>query len=179
MKVLDFGLVRQYLEAEPVEAGGDHENVVEGTPWFTPPEAINGSLPIDPRSDIYSLGALGYFLLTGRYIFDAATIQEIHEKQLSMAPIPPRQRTTQPISREMEQLLSQCLEKDPNSRPQSAKALRDGLLACPPAGDWSVVTRTKWWESHDRHPSFRPGQTLPETSTPMATVRIDLASRMD
>ena len=82
VKVLDFGLVREYHADEPERSRRPGDYVIEGTPWFMPPEAIRGSAEIDPRSDLYSLGALGYFLLTGQYIFDAETVAEIHEKQL-------------------------------------------------------------------------------------------------
>jgi serine/threonine protein kinase len=177
VKVLDFGLVREYQgeAAEPASAGS--ENVVEGTPWFTPPEAITRATPIDPCSDLYAVGALGYFLMTGQYIFDAETVAEIHEKQLTLAPIPPSQRTSQPISSAMEEILLRCLEKDPELRPQSAGGLRDLLLATPAAVAWTPELRTAWWETH--HSSPLPAADAFDTSTPLATVSIDLASRME
>ena len=179
IKVLDFGLVREYRvgQAEPVKNPGN--NVIEGTPWFTPPEAITGSAPADPRSDIYSLGALGYYLLTGQYIFDAVTVDEIHQKQLTAPPVPPSLRTTNPISPEMEKILWRCLEKEPNSRPQSADELRGLLLASPAAADWSVKRRGEWWEAFERHPVAALDATVAYASTPMPTVRIDLGSRIE
>jgi serine/threonine protein kinase len=179
VKVLDFGLVRDYREgsSEPVNPAG--ERVVEGTPWFMPPEVIKGSAPPGPCSDLYSLGALGYFLLTGHYIFDAENISEIHEKQLTTAPIPPHQRTANPISAEMEQLLLRCLEKDMNLRPQSAGELRKRLLALPAAADWTPESSASWWDAYENQPAPSSNGAVPETSTPMATVRIDLSSRME
>ena len=179
VKVLDFGLVREYRagQAEPVKNAGN--NVIEGTPWFTPPEAITGSAPADPRSDIYSIGALGYFLLTGKYIFDAATVAEIHQKQLTAAPVPPSRRNTNSVSPEMEKILWRCLEKEPNSRPQSADELRGLVLASPVAADWSVKKRIEWWEAFERQPVAGLGATVANTSTPMPTVRIDLGSRIE
>ena len=179
VKVLDFGLVREYRAGDSKGTNPDHDNVIEGTPWFTPPEAIKGSGQIEPRSDLYSLGALGYYLLTGQYIFDAETVPEIHAKQMNTTPIPPGIRTTQPISREMEQLLLRCLAKEPDARPHSANELRARFLACPAAADWSLKARVDWWESYDRQPFTRPDETLSDASTPMATVRIDLASRFE
>jgi len=175
VKVLDFGLVRDYRAGagEPAEATGDA--VIEGTPWFTPPEAIRGTQQTSPCSDLYAVGALGYYLLTGHYIFNAETVAEIHEKQLTEPPIPPTQRTPNPISAEMEQLLLGCLKKDAGLRPQSAGALRGLLLACPTAGEWPMETRAAWWEAFERQPIHKDNWgVLP----PLATVRIDLATRI-
>lgn len=178
VKVLDFGLVRECRAGAtgPENSAGD--NVVEGTPWFTPPEAICGSVSIDQRSDLYSVGALGYYLLTGQYIFDAESIAEIHEKQLNSTPVPPRQRIAKPISTDMEQILLRCLEKAAASRPQSAGELKSLLLACSAVADWTPAARTAWWDAYASQPSASfDGATT--DSTPMATVRIDLESRMD
>jgi len=176
VKVLDFGLVQEY-RAEPAPAAIGDGAVIEGTPWFTPPEAIAGSAPSDPRSDLYSLGALGYYLLTGQYIFDAETVPEIHAKQLSAAPIPPRQRTSNPISPELEHLLLRCLEKQPDLRPQSAVDLRRSLAECPAVGEWTAAARAAWWADYQLLPEYQPNAVTATASTPMATVRIDLASR--
>ena len=177
VKVLDFGLVREYRASAPETAEPDADFVIEGTPWFTPPEAIHGAAPTDPRSDIYSLGALGYYLLTGQYIFDAVTIPEIHEKQLAAAPIPPSQRTTQPISAALEQLLLRCLEKSPEQRPQSAGEFRAELLATPAAAEWTEAARVAWWEAYQLEPVAVPAETAAPDSVGLATVNVDLADR--
>ncbi len=179
VKVLDFGLVREYRKDGPETVNPAGERMIEGTPWFMPPEAVQGTAPTDPRSDLYSLGALGYFLLTGYYIFDAENMAEIHAKQLSAAPVPPGQRTTNPISPEMEQLLLRCLEKEMNRRPQSSSELRAWLLATPAAADWTPEMRASWWEAYERQPAASQAEAVPDTSTPMATVSIDLSSRME
>ena len=179
VKVLDFGLVREYRADDAGENQPASDGVIEGTPWFTPPEAIHGKVKIDPRSDLYSLGALGYYLLTGQYIFDAETVAEIHEKQLNADPVPPSQRTTQAVSAEMERLLLWCLAKDPNERPRTAGDLRSELLACPPVDYWPVTARMAWWEAYERAPAVSPGASNPDMSTPMATVSVDLADRME
>ena len=178
VKVLDFGLVREYRAAAPAGPDDVSDQVIEGTPWFTPPEAIRGSEPVDPRSDLYSLGALGYYLLTGQYIFDAETVAEIHEKQLNSAPIPPSQRISAPISPELEQLLLRCLAKEAAARPQSAEELRAGLLACPTAGGWPLAARVAWWDAYHRHPLTSPDAPREEPAVPLVTVRIDLGSRV-
>jgi serine/threonine protein kinase len=177
VKVLDFGLVREFRSAKMEVAEPAEDHVIEGTPWFTPPEAITGSSPVDPRSDLYSVGALGYFLLTGKYIFDAETVAEIHEKQLTLAPIPPSRRMARPINAELEKLILRCLEKDAVLRPQSADELRDLLLAITTTTDWSAHMRTAWWQQHESRPL--PSEPPNDISTPMVTVRIDLESRME
>ena len=179
VKVLDFGLVREYRGNDGNGSNPASDNVIEGTPWFTPPEAIHGNVKIDQRSDLYSMGALGYYLLTGKYIFDAETVAEIHEKQLRAAPIPPSQRTTMPISAAMEQLLLSCLAKEPATRPQTADELRTRLLACPAASEWPVAARIAWWEIYEKLPVGIPVGNGADTSTPMVTVRVDLATRME
>ncbi|MEI6077042.1 MAG: serine/threonine protein kinase [Verrucomicrobiota bacterium] len=179
VKVLDFGLVRQYRTSTPAEADAGEADVIEGTPWFTPPEAIRYGAQTDPRSDLYSLGALGYYLLTGQYIFEAETIPEIHAKQLEEAPIPPTHRTGQPISSEMEALLLRCLEKDANLRPQSAGELQALLLATPAATEWTLAARREWWINHEGQPLPLAAETAAESASPLATVSIDLASRID
>ena len=177
VKVLDFGLVRDYRAGETPPAATETGEVVEGTPWFTPPEAIQNPAQADPRSDLYAVGVLGYYLLTGQYIFDAETIAEIHKKQLSAAPVPPSQRTRNPISAEMEQIILRCLEKEAVRRPQSAAELRAWLQTCPTVADWTVDARLAWWETYARE-SVVSLEALGAEATPMPTVSVDLGTRM-
>jgi len=178
VKVLDFGLVCDYRADPSGGTDSGRNGAIEGTPWFTPPETISGSGQIDPRGDIYSLGALGYHLLTGRYFFDAETVFEIHRKQLAETPVPPSRRTDNPVSPEVEKILLRCLEKDPGLRPQSVVELRALLLASRHAAEWTPELRTAWWEACDSQPVISPEET-PDHSSPMATVSIDLANRME
>ena len=178
VKVLDFGLVKKYAHTIPEPASEAGENTIEGTPWFMPPEAIQGSAAIGPRSDLYSLGALGYYLLTGQYIFEAANIAEVHAKQVNALPIPPRLRTTNSISESMEQILLRCLEKNPEQRPSSAQELQSCLLDCAAAADWTPAERLAWWTAYEGQPAAA-STVAPASSTPMATVRVDLADRME
>jgi hypothetical protein len=177
VKVLDFGLVRQYSAADPAtgDAGGD--GVIEGTPYFTPPETITGAIPVDPRSDLYSVGAVGYFLLTGQYIFSAETVEELHQQQLGAVPPAPRERTNNPVSGEMETILLRCLEKDAALRPQSASELRAMLQSCPAVSEWTAEACVAWWNACQAQPAAAADETATPDSTPMATVRIDLESR--
>ena len=177
VKVLDFGLVREVGQPGSEAVASCENNVIEGTPWFTPPEAILADVAIDPRSDVYSLGALAYYLLTGHYIFDAETVAEIHEKQLTASPVPPRQRTGNWISPEMEQVILRSLEKDPQLRPQSAAEFCALLMTSPVAAGWTPELRRAWWEASQRE-SADSMEAPVESAPPMATVSIDLGSRI-
>jgi serine/threonine-protein kinase len=176
VKVLDFGLVRDF-RADKVAENGAVNDLVEGTPWFMPPESIQSTTSGDPRSDIYSLGALAYYLLTGQYIFEAANISEVYNKQVKEPPIPPSQRGVQAISAEMEALVLCCLEKDPARRPQSAAWLRTRLLATPLAAEWNLAARTAWWDNYEQQPAV--DEAAAPDSTKLPTVSVDLASRME
>ena len=175
VKVLDFGLVREFRAHESEALQSAEDALIEGTPWFMPPEAIQGFAPVGPRGDLYSLGALGYFLLTGQYVFDAETVGEIHEKQLQAQPVPPGERLGRPIDGDLEQIILECLAKAPDARPASATVLRDRLLACAAAGNWPVNAREDWWAAYEAAPVAASA----ETATPMVTVRINLAERME
>jgi serine/threonine protein kinase len=131
----------------------------------------------DPRSDIYSLGAVGYFMLTRSYIFDAESVDDIQQKQLDDAPIPPTRRTANPISSEMEQLLLQCLEKDRDRRPQSANELRAALLALEAAAEWTTEASTAWWKDFESKPTSTATGAEAEIPSAMPTLSVDLAGR--
>jgi serine/threonine protein kinase len=154
VKVVDFGLVRPYRGAKDKSLRVGHEGRAEGTPLFMPPEAFQESVRSDPRSDIYSLGALGYFLLTGRFVFEADSDLQLYQMHLRQPPTPPSQRTANPISAELEETLLRCLEKEPNLRPQSASELRGLFMTSPAWGRWDLPARVAWWAryhvEHDR-----------------------------
>jgi serine/threonine protein kinase len=92
VKVLDFGLVREYRDRKPGRSHLTAEQGMLGTPLFMPPEVIKNSFASDPRSDIYSVGALGYYLLTAAHVFDAESVFDLYQKHLTEAPIPPARR---------------------------------------------------------------------------------------
>jgi serine/threonine protein kinase len=145
VKVLDFGLVRPYREGRVVIRTGPADSRAEGTPLFMAPEAFRDSAGTDPRSDIYAVGALGYFLLTGTYVFEGKTDEELYEQHLRVPPQPPSQRISAPVSAELEETLLRALEKEPNLRPQSVGELRELLLTSPFGGDWGSEARASWW----------------------------------
>jgi hypothetical protein len=178
VKVLDFGLVRQYLVAEHDDLRLTDTQVAIGTPVFMPPEAMKDPARSDPRGDLYSVGALGYYLLTGAHVFQAASVLELYEKHLTQSPIPPGRRTANPVSAELEATVLRCLAKAPEQRPQSAGELRRLLQASPRATEWGVEARAAWWAGHRGQEGSAPRTTEHRLASPVAaTVKINLADR--
>ena len=179
VKVLDFGLVREYRGANREQMRLTGPKGMVGTPSFMPPEALKDAARSDPRSDIYSVGALGYFLLTGHCVFEADSLLELYEKHLQESPTRPSQRTSNAISANMEETLMRCLEREPNLRPQSVGELRALLLTSPCASDWGPEARAAWWAKYEGGEKERPGETVQDVSGRVnATVKIDFASRV-
>ena len=179
VKVLDFGLVKHFGtksdEPLPPEAAG--EDGMVGTPNFIAPEAIKDSNQTDARSDLYSLGALGYFLLTGREVFESNSLAELCGKHLAEIPVSPAVRTGRHFNRQFESLLMQCLEKDPAQRPQSARELAHALSECPLVHPWTPERRSAWWTEH-RKPVTGSTQLTPPGASPIdQTVKIEFADR--
>jgi hypothetical protein len=177
VKVLDFGLVQEYRAEQRQQMNLAGRDVLEGTPWFMPPEAIQDATASDPRSDIYSVGALAYYLLTGAYAYDGATVREIHDKQLAGPPPPPSERAGLPLSAALDRIILSCLDADPEQRPQSVLELRARLRATPRAADWTLQEQADWWGQFHR----QSAASLPVAAgagTPMATVKVDMDTRL-
>jgi serine/threonine-protein kinase len=163
-KVVDFGLVKHVSrEATPDRAEEvlkTKANVILGTPHYIAPEGIQTPEAVDARSDIYALGAVGYFLLTGQTVFDGNSVIELCVKHLTESPVPPSRRCGRDIPAALEQVILDCLEKAPEQRPQSSDELLERLrdLNIPP---WTARSARAWWQLHgaalrDRR-SMRPG----------------------
>jgi serine/threonine-protein kinase len=178
VKVLDFGLVQEYRAENRQQMNLAGRGVLEGTPWFMPPEAIQDAGASDPRSDIYSVGALAYYLLTGDYAYDGATVREIHDKQLAGPPPPPSRRSRLPISPGLDQIILSCLAAAPAGRPQSVLELRALLRATPHAAEWTVAEQTDWWAHFQPQPLESPAAPAEGAKAPMATVKIDIEERL-
>jgi hypothetical protein len=175
VKVLDFGLVRLYRSERGNQRHLTGDKGIVGTPWFMPPESIKNSALSDPRSDIYAVGALAYYLLTGEYVFNAETVLEIYEQQLTQSPVPPSRRTANSVSAEMERTILRCLERDAQLRPQTIGELRALLLASPRTADWGQEQRTAWWNCYQPEAPAVSAQPSPMP----ATISIEIAPRAD
>lgn len=145
VKVLDFGLVKTLQQdegADQITSAG----ALPGTPAFLAPEGIAGAKFVDARADIYSLGAIGHYLLTAQYLFDEKSPVAMARAQLSTPPPRASERTTQPVPTELDGLISRCIEKDPAERPQDADALLIHLEELSHLYPWTRQQARVCWE---------------------------------
>ncbi len=145
-KVVDFGLVKD-MESDPDPAVSQADAVV-GTPRYMSPETIIAYHQVDARSDLYSLGAVAYFLLTGEHVFDGETAAEVVTHHIQTEPVPPSRHTKTEIPGDLEGVVMACLQKEPSRRPQSANHLRARLWACASRGKWNTDRARRWWKEH-------------------------------
>jgi len=148
VKVLDFGLVKPSnpKSQDAVKLTADHS--IGGTPAFMSPEQALGGETIDGRSDIYSVGCLGFWLLTGQHVFQGRTPMEVITKQVSEEPAAPSTVCELPIPAELDALVLRCLSKDPADRPQNGDELLDALAAVPLGEPWTQTRSRAWWDAH-------------------------------
>jgi hypothetical protein len=173
VKVLDFGLVKDIAAPEKISTSA--ASTMTGTPQYMAPESINAPVSVDARADIYALGAVAYFLLTGVGVFEAPSTLLMCSKHLNEIPVPPSQRGATNVDADLERLVLRCLEKKREDRPQTALELRDALLACEASGDWPRAHAEAWWQKHaegvQRYLSARRAsgsQTASETAITVA-----------
>jgi serine/threonine protein kinase len=143
-KVLDFGLVKN------VDSKGDGtktwSEAIIGTPSFMSPEQILDPPSVDARSDLYALGAVGYYLLAGRFVFDSTNPIEICAQQLSAIPEPPSSVVERDVNPDLERIIMQCLEKKRDDRPASGAELSEQLQGLR-IDRWSQQDALQWWET--------------------------------
>jgi eukaryotic-like serine/threonine-protein kinase len=141
VKVLDFGLV-----ASRRPGGGKitSDDAIVGTPAYLSPE-LAGGRPLDGRSDLYQLGCVAYYLLTGKLVFEDPSPGRLVADHITTRPTPPSERASQPISPALEALVMRCLEKDPTRRFESAESLGRALRALPEFAGWNNDHARLWW----------------------------------
>src|SRR4051812_8835462 len=153
VKVMDFGLVKAISDTSPEDVLATIPGQMAlGTPAYMSPEMALGE-PVDGRSDIYSLGCVAYFLLTGELVFDGEKTVNLIAQHLQAEPLPLSQRTAQSIPPGLERLILKCLSKDPNKRPQSASEMSQAL-SWVPTDAWGE-TEANEWGNHPRLPNFQ------------------------
>ena len=148
VKVLDFGLVKIHSERD----GGDAakltgEGSISGTPAFMAPEVVL-TQDTDHRVDIHSLGCVGFWLLTGKLVFEGGSPMKILIDHVQTPAPRPSRRVEVPIPAALDDLIMECLEKDPGQRPATAEVLATKLEAVAGSGSWSPERAERWWSAH-------------------------------
>jgi len=165
VKLLDFGLVKD-IENEQTRDVTKQLRIL-GTPRYMSPERIRDPADVDARSDLYSVGAVGYYLLTGRHVFDSDDSTDIGQQVLHK-PAPRVVASVPTVPEALDALIAACLEKDRVRRPASAQAFIDVLdrMASPLA--WTQRDATAWWEDYEARHKERvaaSGAAPPRTPT--------------
>jgi serine/threonine-protein kinase len=153
-KLLDFGLVKTF------DAGHDalkltREGSFTGSPGFMSPEQALGRQQLDARSDIYNVGAVAYFLITGRLTFERTSVVEMLHAH-AREPFIPDYQFTEAAPADLQRVVERCLEKDPDRRYPDALALEEALAACQGVDEWTTERAREWWR--------RNGEVSPEPS---------------
>ena len=141
VKVLDFGLVKEIDRGDASVTGS---NTILGTPDYMAPEAIIEPTVVDPRTDLYAVGAVAYFLLVGETVFDGSTVVEVCGKHLYERPKPLAERGAD-IPPALERVVMACLAKKPDDRPASAAVLADMIRGCA-LPEWTRADARAWWD---------------------------------
>mgnify|MGYP002399921645 CR=1 FL=1 len=173
VKVVDFGLVKR-VEGAP-DAKLTQTNTILGTPLYMSPEAIQDPESIDARSDLYAVGAVAYFLLSGRPIVDGPTVMAILSKQMVELPTPLTE-IVPGIAPELGALVTEVLAKSRDDRPGSAREIAARLEAIRDAHglQWTQSEAAAWW---DAHPIGTKGAEHDDAGTAPTELSIELAGR--
>jgi len=150
VKVLDFGLVKardDSMQRQPLLTAPD---ATAGTPAYMAPEVINGDGAADHRVDIYALGCVAYWLLTGRLVFEAPNALQLMFQHAQHPPVPPSERTELPLPAALDEVVLACLAKRPEDRPATAGELAVRLAGAVNGQSWTEERACVWWERH--HP---------------------------
>jgi tRNA A-37 threonylcarbamoyl transferase component Bud32 len=161
-KLLDFGLAKCLVESQPMNL--TQEGAITGSPMFMSPEQALGEVEPDARSDIYSLGAVAYYLLCGRPPFQGdkamrVIMAHVHE------PPPPLSQISSDIPADLERVVMRCLAKDPADRYQNVTSLGEALRQCVAAGLWTRQRAAEWWQESEGQIAESP---LAEIGSPSA-----------
>jgi serine/threonine-protein kinase len=168
VKVLDFGLIKRFGE-QASDGSRTEADAIVGTPTYLAPEAVTAPETMDGRSDLYAVGALGYFLLTGAPPFSGKTVLEICAQHLHCEPVPPSARCRAFIPAELERLILSCLAKSPEGRPRDAATLQSALL--PLAAAWTQGEARACSDDRVHAPRSLRAGAMSECDVALASVR--------
>lgn len=144
IKVLDFGLVKDLAQKEE-DLELTQKGEITGTPFYVAPEMAEEDRVVDHRADIYSLGCVAYWLLSGKPVFVAESFLFLMMKHVKDDPEPLSQSAEQEIPAELDSLVLSCLSKEPGNRPDSAEVLAQRLSGIPLANSWNRERARSWW----------------------------------
>jgi serine/threonine-protein kinase len=151
VKVLDFGLVKPFSAASVEASLATVAGQTPGTPAYMAPE-MSLSEAVDGRADIYALGCVAYFLLTGKLVFEAETAMQMIARHLQYEPLSPSLRTDNHIPQSLDMLVLRCLAKDPGERPQTAAELARALAEVDILA-WGDEEAARWWGASETAPA--------------------------
>ena len=148
VKVLDFGLVKEVARPNAGESLLTAEGIALGTPAYMAPELALGEA-VDGRADIYALGCVAFYLLTGRLVFESENAMRLMVKHIEEKPDAPSTRASLPIPRSLDDAVLGCLAKDPAARTPSAAAFAAALASAEPDVEpWDEERAAAWWREH-------------------------------
>lgn len=167
VKVLDFGLV---MDRRPTEEELQKPGLI-GTPAVMAPEMVRFNAPVDQRADIYALGCVAYWLLTRERVFEAENRADMLVMHAHQRPVPPSKRAGISVPAPLEEVILQCLHKNPNKRPQTARELGDRLRALDLHSSWTRERREQWWSRHGL--GADPSAAEPAPPDPSSSVQLE------
>jgi serine/threonine-protein kinase len=174
VKVLDFGLVKSVDASGATQTQATSTGLTPGTPAYMAPEMALGQ-QVDGRTDIYALGCVAYYLLTGRLAFEGEGLQML-VKRLHEDPVAPSQRTELPVPAELDVAIMACLSRDPAGRPDAAALAAS--LASIRITPWTESDAVVWWSTHQpRADAAFPASrhASPESSRDLADRHVTVA----
>jgi eukaryotic-like serine/threonine-protein kinase len=171
IKVLDFGLTKEL--GAPEQSMQSESRSIVGTPLYISPEAVVAPASVDGRSDLYAVGAVGYYLVAGEPPFSGTSVVELCSHHVHTPPVPPSVRARRDVPAQLEHLILACLAKSPNDRPTSAAALGEALQ---PLGlDWTRERAERWWSERGAVLAARRPEApaaVASSAKPLAVTRV-------
>ena len=147
VKVLDFGVVSRQgrKTTAPITVAG----TILGTPAFLAPELVRGRGAFDARADLYALGCVAFWMLTGRPPFEAGDAIALLMHHANTAPLPPSAIAEEPIPAGVDALVLDCLSKESSQRPANAEVLWARLNEVSAGNPWDQGSARAWWQQHE------------------------------
>jgi len=154
VKVVDFGLVRREIGVAAATERLSEPQRQMGTPLYMAPETVSGSAAVDRRADLYALGCVGYWLLTGRPVFDGDSPIQVMYHHGYDAPVPPSERLGTAVPGDLEAVILAALAKMPEERPSTAEDFSSRVAACAVSNGWDQARAQAWWL--ENFPAIQP-----------------------